>query len=315
MDLMTKYRPQTFDEVVGHKKVIKTLKEILSDRTLLPHSYLFVGPSGVGKTTLARILSRELGCKSYNLIEQDSVSNSSIDYYRDLLENMPYPALGGSPYRILILDEAQVISKTVWQSIVSEIEEAPSHEFFIFCCTEASKLPDILLTRVHTFRLNPLSKIDILEQLYKIKIAENFSISDDELEKLSEYAQGSMRKAISLLSSTRNAGNSEHLYEDTLENMPPEILDFCRRVIFDAPPSFKEYFKFDAELLRSTLIMYATHTFFLKNPLKNFVKWNLLMSVLSGPLDNGMPELVARLSSLFPELFAELNKFHDTIGK
>lgn len=312
MDISTKYRPKALDEVIGHKKVIKSLKEILLDRTLLPHAYLFVGPSGVGKTSIARILARELGCKPYNLIEQDSVTNSSIDYYRELLVSMRYPALGNSPYRVLILDEAQSISKPIWQAMISDIEEPLAHEFFILCTTDISKLPDILLTRMNIFKLLPLNKGDILQQLYKIKIAENFSISDEELEWITDNSKGSMRQAISLLSSSRQEGSISHYLNNPLDDLSPQLLDFCKKIIYDKPPTIKEFFEFDGETLRSALIMYTTHSYFMKNPSQNLIKWSTLMYALMEPLKNGMPELVFRLCLVVPELFSELNRFPNT---
>ncbi len=305
MDLSEKLRPHTFNEIVGHKSIISALKRILADKDLLPHSYLFSGPSGVGKTTLARILAREVGCKSYSITEQDAVTQSSVDAMRELIANLRYPALGGSPYRALILDEAHALTAATYQALLKDIEAPPMHLFYIFCTTNVSVLPKILMTRLHHFPLKPIGTEDILQYLYKVKISENFKIPDESLLMIAQKSDGSIRQALSYLSPLRDSTeldmteilnteaeivpeNFNSLFKAICEKSPndtPAILALIRKMPYANP-----------EVLRKGLLWYATRRYFYGDPMDTCLHLSIL-KYFSKPChpENGMADFIHKL--------------------
>jgi len=305
MDICEKLRPQTLDEIVGHKSVVTALRRILSDKTLLPHSFLFSGPSGVGKTTFARILAREVGCKPYSITEQDAVTQSSVDAMRELIANLRYPAMGGNPYRALILDEAHALTTATYQALLKDIEEPPAHLFYIFCTTNVNALPNVLMTRVHHFPLKPISIEDTLQYLYKVKISENFKISDAALITIAQKSRGSIRQALSFLSPLRDSTeidtndilgpevelpseNFVALYRlicDKTQNWESEIFELLRTMSSENP-----------ENVRKGLIWYSSKTLFYGNPTNHELHKKILkcFSIPCKP-ENGMSDFIYKI--------------------
>lgn len=305
MDLCSRYRPSCFDEVIGHRSVILSLKRVLSDKTLLPHAFLFSGPSGVGKTTLARILAQELGCKSYNILEQDAVTQNSVDSMRELIANLRYPAMGGNPYRVLILDEAHALTTMTYNTLLQNIEEPPAHLFYIFCTTEVKALPNTLLTRLHHFPLKPVSVEDILQYLYKIKITEDFKISDEALLTIAKKAEGSVRQALSFLSPLRDSTgiDANEILEPDLdaasENFRPLFSAICEKSQKD-DSKILELLRCmpyaNPETIRQGLIQYATRTlFYSDNP--DIITHEKIMKAFGIPCisENKMADFILKL--------------------
>lgn len=222
MDINDKYRPKHFDEVVGHSKILRTLKGYLADTTLRPHSYMFAGPPGVGKTTLARILALELGCKPFNIMEQDGVTQATVEPMRELVANLRYPAMGGSPLRALILNEAHMLTASTWKSLLQDIEEPPAHLFWIFCTTQPEKIPEDVVTRVIQFNLRPLSDDVMMGQLTRVCSEESIVYQPGNLESIVAKSQGSMRKALGFISMLKVSGG-EDLKELISGEASPEI--------------------------------------------------------------------------------------------
>lgn len=214
--LARKYRPQNFLDVVGQEHVGKTLMNALKSNHI-SHAYLFSGPRGVGKTTIARILAKTLNCldenldarpcmkceickdiKAMDVIEIDGASNRGIDEIRDLRDNVKFAPLY-SKYKIYIIDEVHMLTEQAFNALLKTLEEPPSHVIFIFATTEFHKIPDTILSRCQKFNFRLISLDDITNRLKFILDKENIKYEDGALNSISRASLGSMRDALSLL--------------------------------------------------------------------------------------------------------------------
>jgi DNA polymerase-3 subunit gamma/tau len=198
--LHTKYRPKTFEEVLGHPKVVKSLKQVLKDKRA--HTFMFVGSSGIGKTTLARIVANELAGGEVglgNLIEVDAATNSGADAMREVITRSQYRAIGNSPIKAIIIDEAHRLSAAAWTVLLKSTEEPPKHVYWMLCTTEAAKIPKTMETRCLTYSLKPVSEEILLKLLDKVREAEGIDTSGPVLEAIAEGSGGSPRQALVFL--------------------------------------------------------------------------------------------------------------------
>ena len=218
MVLARRWRPQTFDEVVGQSHVTRTLKNAISSgRTA--HAFLFSGARGVGKTTVARVLAKALNCMegptpapcgvcdsckeitagmSMDVQEIDGASNTSVEDVRDLREGLNYRP-SKSRYRIYIIDEVHMLSNSAFNALLKTLEEPPPHVVFIFATTEPQKIPSTILSRCQRFDFKRITLGDMIEQLKKICDEEGIRTNDEAITLLAAEAQGSLRDAQSLL--------------------------------------------------------------------------------------------------------------------
>jgi DNA polymerase III subunit gamma/tau len=194
LNLAVKYRPTSFDEVIGQKEVVKSLKA-----TNGAHSYLFTGPSGCGKTTLARIVAGKLGNKALNIIEIAAADNTGVDDMRHLIENTRFRAIGLSPNKSIILDECHRLSGNAWDVLLKPIEEPPEHVFWFLCTTNPGKVPKTIQTRCLKFDLNPVSEDDLFDLLCKVADSEKLEVSDEILNCIAEGSDGSPRQCLTYL--------------------------------------------------------------------------------------------------------------------
>lgn len=196
--LINKYRPQTFDEVVGQDAVVRSLKKTIAKGT--SRTFLFSGPPGLGKTTLARLVADALGCPASERLEIDGASKTGIDDMREVASTLAYKPLGGSKTKVVIIDEAQALSKAAVTSLLKVLEEPPSWVAWILCTSEEVKLPQAIKTRCTHFSLKPVSFDDLAELLDKVAQAEKLSIDDKVIDLCAREANGSPRQALANLS-------------------------------------------------------------------------------------------------------------------
>ncbi len=225
--LYRKYRPKGWAEVIGQEHIVQTLKNaIAADR--VGHAYLFAGPRGTGKTTLARLLAKAVNClaedlkerpcnqcancmavnenRFLDLIEIDAASNTSVDDVRDLRDKINFSPSQGK-YKIYIIDEVHMLSTAAFNALLKTLEEPPPHAIFVLATTEIHKIPATVLSRCqrHEFRRVPVD--EIIGQLKTIAKAENIQADDEALSVIARQAGGGLRDAISLLDQLASTGS------------------------------------------------------------------------------------------------------------
>ncbi len=225
--LALKYRPRTFDEVVGQGHVTTTLTNaIASDR--VAHAILFTGPRGTGKTTIARILAKAMNCTTgptptpcnackictaitqghcADVFEIDGASNNSVDQIRDLRENVTYMP-SSATYKIYIIDEVHMLSTAAFNALLKTLEEPPDHVMFIFATTEVHKIPATILSRCQRHDLGRISLSSISDHLQDLCTREEFQVEQQSLDLIAREADGSIRDALSLLDRVLSAGTA-----------------------------------------------------------------------------------------------------------
>ena len=219
------YRPQTFDEVAGQKQIIQTLKNAIKENKIA-HAYLFTGPRGTGKTTMAKLLAKALNCVgetkpcdncdsclaisegSYpDVIEIDAASNNGVDEVRNLIDKVKYAPIEGK-YKVYIIDEVHMMSQGAFNALLKTLEEPPAHVVFILATTEPHKVLPTILSRCQRFDFGRISRKDIEERLVNVLLSENVDYEDGVVELVSELCDGGMRDALSILDQTiAYAGN------------------------------------------------------------------------------------------------------------
>ena len=217
--LALKYRPQTFEDLIGQEVIVDTISNSLKANQI-PNAYLFTGIRGVGKTTTARIVAKALNCKNgfenlcknslcenceaisnsshIDIFEMDAASQSSVENTRELIEFSRY-APTSSKYKIFILDECHMLSKQAWASLLKTLEEPPEYLKFIFATTEIKKVPITIVSRCQRFDLPRIKSNELFDYIKKIKDKENGRVNDEALKLIIKISEGSVRDALSLL--------------------------------------------------------------------------------------------------------------------
>jgi len=199
-----KYRPKTFDEVVGQQAVTNILKKAI-EKKRLAQALLFTGPRGVGKTSCARIMAREVNKEfledpeqdlSFNIFELDAASNNSVDDIRELIDQVRIPPQTGK-YKVYIIDEVHMLSMQAFNAFLKTLEEPPEHAIFILATTEKHKIPATILSRCQIFDFKRISVTDIKEHLKKIAEKEGIDADEDALYLIARQADGALRDALS----------------------------------------------------------------------------------------------------------------------
>lgn len=213
--LYRKYRPQNWDEVIGQEHVVRTLRNALAhDR--VSHAYLFSGPRGTGKTTIARLLAKSVGCVDLDLVEIDAASNRGIDEIRQLRDGIKFAPTVGK-YKVFIIDEVHQLTDFAFNALLKTLEEPPAHAIFILATTEVHKVPKTILSRVQQFAFRRLTVVEIIKKLQKIVEAEKIKIDSNALRLIASYAGGSYRDAESMLEQLRVWSDKIIMKEDIEE--------------------------------------------------------------------------------------------------
>lgn len=212
-----KYRPQSFDEVVGQKAIVETLKNaIVEDK--IAHAYLFCGPRGTGKTTMARLFAKALNCKQGighqcnecdscvgimkgeqpDVFEIDAASNSTVDSVRQLIDNVSYQPIM-SRYKVYIIDEVHNMSNSAFNALLKTLEEPPSFVIFILATTEPQKILPTILSRVQRFDFSKVSEKDLMTNMERVLKSENIQYEEQALRLIASLSDGGVRDSLSLL--------------------------------------------------------------------------------------------------------------------
>jgi DNA polymerase-3 subunit gamma/tau len=220
MNLPVKYRPRKFTDVVNQEHVVRTLQNALRlGPERLGQAYLFTGPRGVGKTTIARLLAMALNCErgpaeepcgecencrsiaqgaSLDVIEIDGASNRGIDEIRNIKEQIRFPP-AYSRFKIYIIDEVHMLTTEAFNALLKTLEEPPSYLVFMFATTDPQRIPRTVLSRVQRFDLRPIGVHDIVDRLTAVAEAEGIPVEPEAMEALSEHSEGSLRDALVML--------------------------------------------------------------------------------------------------------------------
>ncbi|MET3112485.1 DNA polymerase-3 subunit gamma/tau [Pedobacter sp. CG_S7] len=239
-----KYRPSTFDTVVGQNHITGTLKNAIKNNQLA-QAFLFCGPRGVGKTTCARILAKTINCfnisadqeacgvcdscisfqtgHSFNFHELDAASNNSVDDIRSLIEQVRIPPQAGK-YKIYIIDEVHMLSANAFNAFLKTLEEPPSYAIFILATTEKHKILPTILSRCQIFDFNRIQVEDITTHLNKIALRENIAVEEDGLHIIAQKADGGLRDALSMFDQIVSFTNKNLTYKSVIANL--NILDY-----------------------------------------------------------------------------------------
>ncbi len=326
--LYRKYRPKNFNEVVGQEHIKKTLLGSLTSGHL-GHAYLFTGPRGTGKTTVARIFAKCLNCanrskdgnpcdkcdsclgidqnRSMDLIEIDAASNRGIDEIRNLKESAMVSAPSGK-YKIFIIDEVHMLTKDAFNALLKILEEPPAHIVFILATTESHKILSTVLSRVQRFDFKRLSDNEIASKLKLVAKSENIKIDNGGLATIANAADGAMRDAEVLLEKLRSSmAKGQEVDEMTvaelLELVPNKYLtEFLQCMI--------EKRNRDAIAIVGKIYESGID---LDNFLKNLIEYmrNSLMAIISN--DNGAmtvdPKLLVKFIRVFADARSELKNY------
>lgn len=207
LSMAVRYRPVDFSDLTEQKSIVSILTNQV-DTNSIQHAYLFSGPSGIGKTTSARIFADMIDS---NVIEVDAASHSGVDNIRSIIESSKQRAIDAE-YKVFVVDECHSLSSTAWQALLKLLEESPKYSIFILCTTNPEKIPDTILSRVQHFKFNRISKEGIINRLTEIynkeKELRDISVSDEAIEYISKIADGGMRSAITMLDKCLSLSNS-----------------------------------------------------------------------------------------------------------
>lgn len=226
-----KYRPRKLADVYGQAEVVKSLAGVLKDKAR-PHAFLFCGPAGTGKTTLARILASEFKVAPSAIQEVDAATNRGIDAMRELTSSLRYQGFGETPNRAIIIDECHQLTKEAWDSLLKSVEEPPEHVFFFFCTTNQSKVPATVVTRCLSYTLKPVRCDEVLDLLEEVAEDEKLKVSDAILGRVAQACAGSPRRALTMLAKVANCDDEDEarvLLEQPDEDV--EIIDLCRLLV------------------------------------------------------------------------------------
>jgi DNA polymerase III delta prime subunit len=229
-----KFRPKTFKTVAGQAAAVQSLEGFLQ-KGKIPHFVLFSGPSGVGKTTLARILATKLNCGPNDLEEINCASFRGVDTVRDLQRRMGMSPLTG-PVRVFIVDESHQLTKDAQNAFLKILEDTPSHVYFMMATTEPDKLLPTIRTRATHVQLKPIGAKELTDVVTRIAAKQKIELTEEILEKLIAVSEGSARKALVLLDQIAGIDDEETALKLLTEDSGrAEIVEICRELLKPKP--------------------------------------------------------------------------------
>jgi DNA polymerase III, subunit gamma and tau len=261
--LYRKYRPQSFKDIVGQNHIVSVLNNAI-EKNQISHAYLFYGPRGTGKTSVAKIFANEVNKnevyqkENVDIIEIDAASNNGVDEVRDIKEAIKFLPSEGR-YKVYIIDEVHMLTTAAFNALLKTLEEPPAHVIFILATTEIHKIPATILSRCQRFEFKNLSVKQLEDRLKYISENESLDIEEDAIKKIATLAKGGLRDAISILDQVSNYSEKitlENILEVTSSISEDNILEFYKYLLQgDVTKSLLMYNDFVAQAKDTKLLL------------------------------------------------------------
>ena len=325
------YRPSKFGEVVGQEYIVKILKNTIKNKKIA-HAYLFAGPRGTGKTTIAKLFAKAINCENFkeeacdectsclafkennhpDIIELDAASNNSVEDIREIIDQIPYAPIIGK-YKVYIIDEVHMLSSSAFNALLKTLEEPPAHVVFILATTDPQKIIPTVLSRCQRYNFSKISNLNMKKKMIEILDKENLKYEEKALDEVAVLAEGGMRDALSILEQVLSYNNEGVYLEDiqkifglsTKEEKVSLLID-AHKNITNAINSLREMYNFGIdpkrlcidllEIIKEALIYSDDQNETLLNKIDKFDAMNILDAININDLLNDITYLEEALS-------------------
>lgn len=302
-ELYKVHRPDSFSQLVGQTSAIKTLTK-LGQTGKVPHALLLTGPSGVGKTTIARILKRKLNCSDHDYVEKNASEQRGIDGIREIKAKMVLSPLNGR-VKVYVIDECQSLTSEAQEAFLKILEDTPKHVYFMLCTTDPQKLKKTIITRCTEIKLAALTPEEVRKLLENVATAESLKLSADVIDAIVDACDGSARKALVLLNSVMSLTEEDDQLEAIQNsNVKSAAFDIAKALL--SAKTFADVAKVlktcdeDAEQIRRVILGYCT-TVLLGGGAKSGRAFAIIDVFRNNFYDSGKAGLVASCYEVFLE--------------